>query len=72
MINKNNIEKMLEMPDERLWAMLKLVLTSAGVNVSGKQLDPKSIKKVRAILKEVTDDDIDRVMYLADIYKNGG
>jgi hypothetical protein len=71
MINKKNIDKMLEMPDERLWAMLKLVLGGAGVNLGSGEMNPKTVRKLRALLGEVTDNDIERVLYLADIYKRG-
>ena len=71
MINKKNIDKMLEMSDERLWSMLKLVLGGAGVNLGGGEMNPKTVRKLRALLSEVTDDDITRVLYLADIYKRG-
>ena len=71
MISKKNIDKMLEMPDERLWAMLKLVLGGAGVNIGSVEMNPKRLKKIRALLGEVTDNDIERVLYLADIYKRG-
>lgn len=71
MINKKNIDKMLEMPDERLWTMLKLVLGGAGVNIGSAEMNPKTMRKLRALLSEVTDEDIERVMYLADIYKRG-
>ncbi len=70
MINKKNIDELLEMPDERLWAMLKLVLGGAGVNIGG-EMNPKTVRKLRALLREVTDNDLERVLYLADIYKRG-
>jgi hypothetical protein len=72
MINKKNIDKMLEMPDDRLISMLKLVLAGVGVNLGGREIDPKTVRKIRAVLTEVTDSDIERVMRLADIYKRGG
>ncbi len=74
MINKSVIDKMLEMPDDKLLVMLKIVMSSSGVNVSGKQMsqiDEKTLHKIRNVLKEVTDDDIERITYLVDIYKNG-
>lgn len=71
MINKKNIDKMLEMSDERLWSMLKLVLGGTGVNLGNGEMNPKTVRKLRALLSEVTDDDITRVLYLADIYKRG-
>ena len=71
MITKKNIDKMLEMPDERLWAMLKLVLGGVGVNLGGVDMNPKTVRKLRALLGEVTDADIERITHLADIYKRG-
>lgn len=63
---------MLEMPDDRLLSMLKIVLGSAGVDLGGKQIDAKTVRKIRALLSEVTDEDIERVTYLAERYKHGG
>ena len=70
MITKKNIDKLLEMPDERLWAMLKLLLGGTGVDI-GEKLNPKTMKKLRALLSEVTDDDIARALQLSEIYKRG-
>lgn len=70
--NKKTIEKMLEMPDDRLLAMLKIVLGSAGIDLGKKSPDAKTVKKIRALLSEITDEDIARVTYLAERYRNGG
>ena len=72
MINKAMIDKMLEMPDDKLITMLRIVLSGTGVDIPAKKVDAKTVSKIRAVLSEVTDDDIERVMYLADRYKNGG
>lgn len=72
MINKAMIDKMLEMPDDRLLAMLRIVMSSSGIDLGGKTPDAKTIRKIRALLREITDDDIERVTYLADRYKHGG
>ena len=72
MFNKKMIDKMLEMSDERLLAMLKIVLASAGIDLGKKTPDAKTVRKIRALLGEITDADIERVIYLADRYKNGG
>ena len=71
MINKCMIDKLLEMPDDKMLMMLKVVMSSAGIDMSGKKFDEKSIRKLRALLSEVTDSDIDRISSLVDIYKNG-
>lgn len=68
MLNKNAIEKMLEMPDDKFIMMLNLVLGSAGIDMGSKKIDGKTVKKIRAFLKEVTDDDIARLTYLVGVY----
>ena len=68
MLNKNAIEKMLEMPDDKFIIMLNLVLGSAGIDMGSKKIDGKTVKKIRALLKEVTDDDIARLTYLVGVY----
>ena len=68
MLNKNAIEKMLEMPDDKFIMMLNLVLGSAGIDMGSKKIDGKTVKKIRALLKEVTDDDIARLTYLGGVY----
>lgn len=68
MLNKNAIEKMLEMPDDKFIMMLNLVLGSAGIDMGNKKIDGKTVKKIRALLKEVTDDDIARLTYLVGVY----
>ena len=68
MLNKNAIEKMLEMPDDKFIMMLNLVLGSAGIDMGSKKIDGKAVKKIRALLKEVTDDDIARLTYLVGVY----
>ena len=68
MLNKNAIEKMLEMTDDKFIMMLNLVLGSAGIDMGSKKIDGKTVKKIRALLKEVTDDDIARLTYLVGVY----
>ena len=72
MINKAMIDKMLEMPDDKLVMMLRMVLSGTGIDISSKPIDKKTVGKIRALLTEITDDDLTRVFYLADRFKNGG
>ncbi len=72
MITKSSIDKLLEMPDDRLISMLKLLLGSIGINMQDKKFDSKSVSKIRALLGEINDRDIERITYLSDIYKKGG
>ena len=71
MINKSAINKMLEMPDDKLVSMLKIVMATSGMDLGNKKLDSETVRKLRAVLYEVTDDDIERAMYLINKYKRG-
>lgn len=74
MITKALIDKMLEMPDDKLLVMLKIVLSGSGIETSGKgmsKIDEKTLRKLRRVLAEITDSDIERVTYLTEVYKNG-
>lgn len=81
MINKSLIDKMLAMPDDKLLAMMKIILSGSGISLSGDKdkkgkgtdrMDEKTIRKLRSVLAEITDEDIERVTYLAEVYQNGG
>ena len=69
MLTKKNIEKMLELPDDRLAAMLKLTLATAGADSSRLNPDPKTLRKLRALLREVTDADLERAAVLLELYR---
>lgn len=72
MITKSSIDKLLEMPDDRLWSMLKVLLSGVGINMHDKKYDTKNMRKIRSLLSEITDSDIERISYLSDVYKQGG
>gem|GEM_PF-1164844 len=72
MINKKSIDKLLEMPDDRFLAMMKLLLGSTGVDISDRKFDEKNVRKIRAVLKEVTDEDLIRIDTLIQRYREGG
>ncbi len=74
MLNKALIDKMLLMPDDKLLVMLKILLSGAGIELPGKdtcEIDRKTLRKLRRVLSEITDDDIGRVTCLAEVYKHG-
>ena len=74
MINKAMLDSMLALAldDDKLVLLLKTLLSGAGVDISSKPIDKKTVRKVRALLSKVTDGDIARVTYLYDIFRNGG
>ncbi len=74
MINRNLIDKMLEMPDEKFLMMMKILLSNSGLSQSrsSAKIDEKTLRKMRCVLAALTDDDLERVAYLTDVYKRGG
>jgi hypothetical protein len=72
MLTKKNIDKMLELPDDRLAAMLKLTAAASGADTSNMKLDAKTVRKIRAVLSEVTDADLERASVLMERYRKGG
>lgn len=71
MLNKNAIDKLLEMPDERLIPMIRLLLAGAGMDTSGKKFDEKNVRRIRAVLREVTETDLERIDTLMQKYREG-
>jgi len=69
-LDKKMIDNMLALPDEKLWQMLKLLLSANGAGTTEKNMDPTSMRKLRAVLTAVTDEDIERVMTFMDLYKS--
>lgn len=72
MLNKNAIDKLLALPDDRFASMLKILLSASGVTMEGKPMDAVTIRKIRAVLEEVTDGDLERITQLIARYQNGG
>lgn len=72
MLNKTAIQKLLQMPDERMMAMLRILLAGAGINTGDRAIDEKTVRRIRALLTEVTDEDLARFSRLAECYRNGG
>ena len=71
MLTKKTIDRMLEMPDDRLAAMLKLTLAASGADTTRLNLDEKTVRKLRAVLGEVTDVDLERASVLMERYRRG-
>ena len=72
MMNKKSIDKLLEMPDDRLMTMMKLLLGSTGIDVSARKFDETAVRRIRAVLREVTDEDLARIEVLMQRYREGG
>jgi len=72
MLTKKTIDQMLALPDDKMAAMLRMVLAASGADPSALKLDEKSVKKLRAVLSALTDEDLARVGTLAERWRTGG
>ena len=72
MITKKTIDQMLSLPDDKMAAMLKLVLTTAGADPSGLKFDERTVRRLRAVLGELTDADLSRISALTERWRTGG
>ncbi len=63
-IDKNTINMLLKMSDERLWSTLKFALSRSGNDFVKDLKRPEDISKLREVLSRLTDEDIERVSEL--------
>ncbi len=69
-LDKAMLSQMLSLPDDKLWQMMELISAGSGMKLGDKGASPETMRKLRAVLGEVTDGDIERVLTLIGIYKN--
>ena len=68
-LDKRMIDQMLSLPDDKLWQMFQLLSMGSGLKMGDKAPDPAGMRKLRAVLEDITDADIARVLGLIDLYK---
>lgn len=70
-IDKKTIDMLCRMPDDKLWGTVKMIASSAGVDLSSKRMSPRDMQKLRYTLGTLTDGDISRATEIIKTYKNG-
>ena len=68
-LEKKMIDQLLALPDEKLWQMFQLFAMGNGLKMGDKAPDGTGMRKLRAVLGSVTDEDIGRVTDLISVYK---
>ncbi|MBR2297037.1 MAG: hypothetical protein IKA43_06510, partial [Clostridia bacterium] len=63
-IDKNTINMILKMNDDRLWSTIKLAISRSGTDALKDIKRPEDMTKLREILSNLTDADIERVTAL--------
>ncbi len=69
-LDKSMLNQMLSLPDDKLWQMIQLISAGSGMKLGDKGPSEESMHKIRAVLGEVTDSDIERILSLIGVYKN--
>ena len=67
-IDKGTINMLLKMSDDRLWSTLKFALARSGNDMMKDIKQPQDMSKLRSVLSELTNEDIERV---SEILKKG-
>lgn len=67
MLDKKMLDQLLTLPDEQLLQMIQLF---GGGNGSGKLPDETKMRRIRAVLGQITDEDLRRIATLATVYQN--
>lgn len=67
MLDKKMLDQLLSLPDDQLLQMIQLL---GGGNGSGKLPDEMKMRRIRAVLREITDEDLHRIATLATVYQN--
>ncbi len=63
-IDKNTINMLLRMSDDKLWSTLKFALSRSGSDIMKDVKRPEDMSKVRELLSGLTDSDIERMSEL--------
>lgn len=71
-LDKNAVQRLISMSDDRLWASLKILTSVMGIEVSDRLKRPDKLQKLRAALAALREEDLERLAELLAIYQNGG
>ena len=69
-LDRTLLTNLRSMSDERLWHLFCGIGSSHGMELSKKRPDYKRIRGIRAVLDAATDEDLDRINRLMEIYSN--
>ena len=63
-IDKNTINMLLKMSDDRLWSTIKFAISHSGTDILKDVKRPEDMTRLREVLANLTDTDIERVTAL--------
>jgi len=66
--DRKTVDTLIDMPDEKLGALAALLAASKGLTRDGG-LKPDSARKLKEVMRNLSDGDIERISELIDVYK---
>ncbi|MBQ6262407.1 MAG: hypothetical protein IJK58_02725 [Clostridia bacterium] len=67
--DRKTVDMLAGMPDEKLGALAALLAASKGLTRDGG-IKPDSARKLKEVMRNLSDGDIERISELIEIYKN--
>lgn len=71
-INKNTVDKISSLSDDKLWRVICTLGSSSGIDLSTVKVTPAELDKVRLAMSQLTDDDIVRATEIINSCKKQG
>lgn len=71
-INKNTVDKISSLSDDKLWRVICTLGSSSGIDLSTVKVTPAELDKVRLAMSQLTDDDIVRATEIINSCKKHG
>jgi len=68
--DRKMIEGIRQMPDDKLWHAACILFSQFAADGRRKNPDPRKIRGIRRVLDAITDEDIQRLGEMAEIYYN--
>ena len=69
-IDKKTINTLCSMPDDKLWATVRLFASSSGIALAPRPASPRDMAKLRRCLSQLTEADISRAGEIMRNFKN--
>ncbi len=67
--DRKTVDMLAGMPDEKLGALAALLAASKGLTREGG-IKPDSARRLKEVMKNLSDEDVERINELIEIYKN--
>ena len=68
-IDKKTLDMLSALPDDSLWKMICAIGAQSGIDLSGVQVRPDDIARLRSTMSTLTDSDVSRALQILESIK---